>query len=106
MDRSQTEVIKLIKKFRDGIKNLSLDKMILFGSYARNKQSESSDVDLLVVSDDFENVKSFKRAKDLYLDWDVDVDVDFVCLTNKELKKKRNEVGIISEALKEGVIIE
>jgi len=106
MDRSQTEVIKLIKKFRDGIKNLSLDKMILFGSYARNKQSEDSDVDLLVVSDDFENVKSFKRAKDLYLDWDVDVDVDFVCLTNKELKKKRNEVGIISEALKEGVIIE
>jgi len=106
MDRSQTEVIKLIKKFRDGIKSLSLDKMILFGSYARNKQSEDSDVDLLVVSDDFENIKSFKRAKDLYLDWDVDVDVDFVCLTNKELKKKRNEVGIISEALKEGVIIE
>jgi len=106
MGRSQTEVIKLIKKFRDGIKNLSLDKMILFGSYARNKQSESSDVDLLVVSDDFENVKSFKRAKDLYLDWDVDVDVDFVCLTNKELKRKKNEVGIISEALKEGVIIE
>lgn len=106
MGRSQIEIINLVKKFKSKIENLNLDKIILFGSYALNKQNENSDVDLLIVSNDFENIKSFKRAKNLYLNWDVDVDVDFICLTNRELEKKKNEIGIISEALKTGVVIE
>jgi predicted nucleotidyltransferase len=105
MDKSQIKIINLIKKFKDKIDNLNLDRLILFGSYARNKQNKNSDVDLLVISNDFENIKSFKRAKDLYLKWDIDIDVDFICLTNKELEKKRNQIGIISQALKEGMII-
>jgi len=103
--RDKIEVIGLIEKFKDKIKGINLDKVILFGSYARNKQNENSDVDLLIISDDFENIKSFKRAKDLYLTWDVDIDVDFVCLTNRELEKKKNEIGIINQALKEGIVI-
>lgn len=105
MDRSQVEVIELVKSFKNKIKNLKLDKLILFGSYAKDKQNKNSDVDLLIISNDFEDIKSFKRANDLYLKWDIDMDVDFICLTNKELESKKNQIGIVSQALKEGVII-
>ena len=105
MGRNQIEIIALVKKFVYKMKNLNLDKVILFGSYARNKQRKNSDVDLLIISNNFKNIKSFKRAKELYLNWDIDMGVDFICLTNEELEKKKKEIGIVSEALREGVVI-
>ncbi|MCK4997016.1 nucleotidyltransferase domain-containing protein [Candidatus Pacearchaeota archaeon] len=105
MDRNQSEVIKLIKNFKNKIKNIKLDKVILFGSYSKGTQKRGSDIDLLVISNDFENIKSFKRANDLYLNWDIDIDIDFICLTNEELRIKKNQIGIVSEALKTGVVI-
>lgn len=105
MDRNQIEVIKLIKNFKNKIKNIKLDKVILFGSYSKGTQKRGSDIDLLVISNDFENIKSFKRANDLYLNWDIDIDIDFICLTNEELRIKKNQIGIVSEALKTGVVI-
>jgi len=33
--------------------NLNISKVFLFGSYAQNKETELSDIDLAVVSDDF-----------------------------------------------------
>ena len=101
----QTEIIELVKKFKDKLNNINLNEIILFGSYAKNSQHENSDIDLIIVSDDFKGKKSFKRANDLYLNWDEDVSVDFICLTNEELENKRNQIGIISQALKEGIII-
>ncbi len=105
MDRKKLKIIKKIKKFKKGLKNLDLDKLILFGSYAKGNQTKDSDIDLLVVSNDFKGKKSFKRGKELYLNWDINIDVDFICLTNEELEIKKKQIGIVSQALKEGVVI-
>ena len=105
MGKGQDEVVSLVRKFLGGIKNINLDKVILFGSYARNEQHEGSDVDLLIVSDDFKGTKSFKRGGEFYLNWDYDMDVDFICLTNEELEARRGGFGVVGQALREGMEI-
>jgi len=98
--------LKKLLKFRESLmKKVDVNKMILFGSRARGDFREDSDFDLIIVSDDFEGKKSFRRAIGFYEYWDIDSPVDFICLTNEELEKKRKEIGIINQALKEGVII-
>jgi predicted nucleotidyltransferase len=42
---------------------LRVAKIILFGSYAREKATEESDIDVAIVSDDFRNKDIFERAK-------------------------------------------
>ena len=104
MDREK--YLKKLLNFRKSLmKKVNVSEMILFGSRARGDYKEDSDFDLIIVSDDFEGKKSFHRAIGFYEYWDIDSPVDFVCLTNLEMEKKRNEVGVIGEALKEGVVI-
>ena len=105
MGKKQNEIVNLIRKFLKSIKSINLDRVILFGSYARGEESENSDVDLLIVSDDFVGTRSFERGEEFYLNWNYDLDVDFVCLSNKELEAGRGGFGIISRALREGVVI-
>lgn len=61
-DRKVPESIAgLAKEFAEGIRGLygsRLDKVILFGSYARGEQHEESDVDFLVVLND-ESINAF-----------------------------------------------
>ncbi|MBO9616700.1 MAG: nucleotidyltransferase domain-containing protein [Dyadobacter sp.] len=54
-------IAALAKEFADGIRGLygnRLDKVILFGSYARGEQHEESDVDFLVVLNE-EKINAF-----------------------------------------------
>ena len=37
--------------------------------------------------------------------WGYDYDVDIICLTPQELDKKKKEIGIIKEAVREGIEI-
>lgn len=54
-------IAALAREFAEGIRTLygdRLDKVILFGSYARGEQHEESDVDFLVVLND-EKINAF-----------------------------------------------
>lgn len=54
-------IAELTEEFVSGIRELygeRLDKVVLFGSYARGEQHEESDVDFLVVLND-ENINTF-----------------------------------------------
>lgn len=104
MDRG--EYLKMLLDFKEKLMTkVAIDKMVLFGSRARGDFGRNSDFDLIVISDDFEGEKSFRRAIGFREYWDIDSPVDFVCLTNDEFNAKKNEIGIISEALKEGMEI-
>lgn len=49
--------IKLVRDFAREVKNenIHLRKVFLFGSYAKNKQRRWSDIDVVLVADEFEN---------------------------------------------------
>ncbi len=58
-------VIKIISRFRKVLESngTKIDKIMLYGSYARNSQHEGSDIDLVVISKDFKGKSSWHRIK-------------------------------------------
>jgi len=55
---TRNEIIEMI---RVSLQNLNVSKVILFGSWAKGTNSESSDIDLLVVTNDNFIFDSFAR---------------------------------------------
>ncbi len=48
---NKTKILKEIEKNRDKIRSFGVNKLILFGSYARDEQKAESDLDFLVEFD-------------------------------------------------------
>jgi hypothetical protein len=65
-----------------------------------------SDFDFIIVSPDFEGVHSIKRMASIYEYWDEPYDIEPLYYTVEEFEEKKKEIGIISEAVKEGIEIE
>ncbi len=106
MDRKNSEIIKVIRKFKDTTKKkYSIDKVILFGSHATGRARKDSDVDLIVVSR-FKGRK-IKLMHNLYHEWhhrqNINYPVDFLCYTPKEFNKMKNMVTIVGEAVHNGI---
>jgi len=106
MGKEEDKVMKLIKKFKNDIsKKINIERLILFGSRASGTAKKTSDIDLLLISKDFSGEKYYKRPPELYLLWKYDYDIDLLCLTPAELKKKEKQIGIIKEAVNKGILI-
>lgn len=108
MDRKK--LIDKIKLFKENIKKkYKLDRIIFFGSRVSGKSNKDSDVDLIVVSKNFEGVKSFKRSPDLFLEWHlnskINYPVDFICYTPEEFNKLKKQITIVREAVETGIEI-
>lgn len=87
---------------------VSLDELIIFGSRARGDHRPESDVDVLMVSPDFEGVPVYRRSKLFYRYWDYDVlpDPEFICLTPDEFEeRKEKQPHIVRTAVDEGVSV-
>ncbi|MCK4996951.1 nucleotidyltransferase domain-containing protein [Candidatus Pacearchaeota archaeon] len=104
MDKKKN--IKVVKAFKKIVsEKIKIKKIILFGSRARGDFRKDSDFDLIVVSDEFDGVRSYKRAPDMYRAWDANYSVDFVCLTSEEFEGMKDKPTIINLAIKEGIEI-
>ena len=100
------EIIKIIKDFiNKAEEEIIIDKVILFGSQATGKTHKNSDIDLIVVSEYFENMSSIQRAAKLYDYWDALFPVDFICYTPKEFNILKRRISIVREAIINGKII-
>ena len=105
MDRKKS-LIKEIKKFYQEVSlDIPLQKMIFFGSRVKGKARKDSDVDLLLVSSKFQGVRPLSRSPKLYLKWNSNYAVDLICLTPKEFALRKKELGLVEEAVKEGIEI-
>ena len=65
----QIAVLKIVQRFRKALEARGVvpEKMILYGSHARGAAGEQSDIDLIVISRDFEH-KTFWQRIDLLSD--------------------------------------
>ena len=99
----------LINGLKNFFKSLNKDfkiyKILLFGSRAGENFNENSDVDLIIVSEDFEKLNFFERVSKMYDYWEIDLPVDFICYTPNEFNKLKNKVTIVQQAIKEGIEI-
>lgn len=98
--------IKAISWLLKNIKEKYPDaKILLFGSRARGDQLESSDYDLLVLSDKFEDVPFTERIAEIYELVDRPVNVEMICLTHGEFLARKNELSIVGSIAKECISV-
>lgn len=70
------DIMNSINKFIEEItKHYNITAIILFGSYAKGTERENSDIDIAVVSDDFEDTYDF-MADLMGLTWDIDARIE------------------------------
>jgi predicted nucleotidyltransferase len=81
------------------------DLVLAFGSRVTGEALVESDLDLLVVSEAFRGVPFLERAYKLLTDLALPFPVDLLCYTPEEFSRKRRELGIVSQALEEGLAL-
>lgn len=87
------------------VRSLRPERVVLFGSRARGTHRPTSDYDLLIVAERFRSVPWVERAHLAIRRWDLPVDLEPICLTPEEYRKRSKEVSTVGEAAREGVVI-
>jgi len=65
MDKVSDRLIEIINRFvEESLKeNIRISQVVLFGSHAKGTNNEFSDIDIAVVSEDFEGIRLFDNLK-------------------------------------------
>ena len=71
---SQADVINIIHLYLEVLRQagINIDKAYLYGSYTRNEANDESDIDLLLVSDEFDTDDDYILSKP----WEYTTEVD------------------------------
>ena len=64
---------------------------------------EDSDYDIIIVSEKFRNMNFLRRIEKIIEYWDAKVNIDVLPYTPEEFEIKKKEIGIVQEAIKEGI---
>lgn len=104
MDRIPESVQSIIKDYIEKLnKKIVIDKVILFGSYAKGTTHRYSDVDLAIFSDYFKNMNRIDGLYFLLLNaMDCDIDLEPQPFTMDDY---RQPVGIVEEIIETGIEI-
>ena len=79
------------------------EHVIVFGSRARGDALRDSDLDVLVVSLAFREIRWLDRSPRVYGDCDIRFGVELLCYTPEEYRRKLDELGIVRTASEEGI---
>ncbi|OGP68867.1 MAG: nucleotidyltransferase [Deltaproteobacteria bacterium RBG_16_44_11] len=89
----KTAALDIIARFRKAIeaRGINVNKLILYGSYARGDYHEGSDIDLILISDDFTNHDYWSRI-DLMSEaiYDVFAPIEVSGFTSEEWDKQNS----------------
>jgi len=84
IDQVKPIVLKYLKKLT---KDMSIDKAFIFGSLAQGKASKDSDIDVMILSKDFNKMDVDERLKILYRkSVGIPFDIHLQAVTPEELK--------------------
>ncbi len=98
---------KILNNIRKLLEELSkrfyIVEVYLFGSYAKGTWIKTSDVDLVIVSPDFEGIPYLKRLDIIYrIEWQLQITpfIEVIPLTPDEFKQKIEESAVLHDARK------
>ncbi len=99
-----TRVLNNIRKLISELsRRFRIVEVYLFGSYAKGTWIKTSDVDLIIVSPDFEGVPYLKRLDIIYkIEWDLGITpfIEVIPLTPDEFKRRIEESSVLRDARK------
>ncbi len=109
---SKSELQNVLKKVRNSSKHIygnKLDKIILYGSYARGDNTEESDIDIMILLDcdkaeieEFRD-KTYDMANDISLDEDVFLSI--LLRDNKHFQENLDVLPFYKNIMREGVTV-
>jgi len=106
MDKKRIKYIKKLKELKRIIsKDIDVNKFIFFGSRAKGDYKKYSDFDIIIVSKNFKGINKLDRPYGLYIKWNLNYPVDFLCYTPEEFNKLKKQVTIVREAVEKGIEI-
>ena len=102
MDRRTTKIVEsFVKTIK---KEIPSSKIIFFGSGAKGTAEKNSDYDFIIISKDFENFNFEERsAEDYFLKRKIPAAMDILCYTPEEFEILKKKIGIVQEAVREGI---
>lgn len=104
MAKKRQEIEDIIKKYVNELRKLGVEvsQVILYGSYAKGRPKDYSDIDLAVVSPTFQKLDIFERQLLLSkAHHDFGEPIEPIGLTPKQVRDKS---GIVREILETGII--
>jgi len=102
MGKKEDPVVTMFKKAVRS--KFSPCRVILFGSRAKKTAKKNSDYDFLLVSPKFKKIEWEERSVKAYrLKRNIPAAMDIICLTPKEFEDRKKEIGVVQEAVKEGI---
>jgi predicted nucleotidyltransferase len=105
MVKKRYEIEKIIVQYINRLRMLGIEvsQIILYGSYAKGRPKEYSDIDIAVVSPSFKKLDIFERQEVLSkAHHKFGEPIEPVGLTPEQLKKKK---GFVREIVDKGIII-
>jgi predicted nucleotidyltransferase len=99
---TQAQINEIIKRI---VENYNPERVIVFGSYAKGRATEDSDLDLLIIKDT--NIPRYKRGREVrkYLRG-LKVPIDLIVYTEDEIQNWRHvKTAFITTVMKEGRVL-
>lgn len=78
-------------------------KVVIFGSRVKGVSNEDSDIDVIIVSKNFENIPFLRRMPFALRVAQFSKHIDFICYTPEEFERILNKSTIVMTGLKEGI---
>ena len=102
-EKADSKIVDFLQKVRE---KYNISQAIFFGSRATGEYLTDSDYDIILVSDDFRDIFFSKRTALMYDFWQYwPIEIEPLCYTPEEFEAKKNQIGIVSEAIKEGIFL-
>jgi len=102
-ERADLRITDFLQKVRQKYR---VTEAIFFGSRARGEHLTDSDYDIILVSPDFRGIFFSQRSALMYDFWNHwPLEIEPLCYTPEEFEHKKDQLGIVSEAVKEGVFL-
>lgn len=106
MVKADISVNDMVLNYINDLKiEIDVEKVILFGSRAKGEELEDSDIDLVVISEDFSKMSFIERLEFLELKWKYTLSLEALGYTLEEYNELSKGLGIVSEINKYGIVI-
>ncbi len=101
--RTDSRIEDFVQRVREKYR---ITQAIFFGSRARGDHLADSDYDIILVSPDFQGVFFSQRSALMYDFWKHwPLEIEPLCYTPGEFETKKQQIGIVNEAVREGIIL-
>lgn len=96
--------IKIASEFAKAIKSDKIIKIILFGSVARGEDNEESDIDILIISNEWEQIDSLITDEVFKVVLDKEELISPYILSQKQFDETK-DFNFLTNVLRDGVVI-